>query len=68
MKLSSKNNSRGKNEVHSAKFGQFALAFKENSERLFDDMFDYQKELKDRLMYSVSMNNGSVEEKKSHFL
>ncbi|SEJ38181.1 hypothetical protein SAMN04488018_13013 [Myroides marinus] len=54
--------------MHSAKFGQFALAFKENSERLFDDMFDYQKELKDRLMYSVSMNNGSVEEKKSHFL
>lgn len=65
IKLSPKNNSRGKNVVHSSKFGQFDnLAFKENSEKLFDSMFDYQRGLKEKLAYSVTMDKGSVEEKK----
>lgn len=65
IKLSPKNNSRGKNVAHSAKFGQFDnLAFKEKSEKLFDDMFDYQRGLKEKLVYSVTMDKGSVEEKK----
>ncbi|SEI81471.1 hypothetical protein SAMN04488018_10559 [Myroides marinus] len=65
IKLSPKNNSRGKNTEHSAKFGQFDnLAFKENSEKLFDDMFDYQRGLKEKLVYSITMDKGSVEEKK----
>ncbi|EHO07929.1 DUF5712 family protein [Myroides odoratimimus] len=66
IKLSPKNNSRGKNVAHSAKFGQFDnLAFKENSEKLFDDMFDYQRGLKEKLVYSVTMDKGSVEDKKA---
>lgn len=66
IKLSPKNNSRGKNAEHSAKFGQFDnLAFKENSEKIFDQMFNYKRELKEKLVYSVTMNNGSVEDKKS---
>lgn len=65
IKLSPKNNSRGKNVAHSSKFGQFDnLAFKEKSEKLFDDMFDYQRGLKEKLVYSVTMDKGSVEEKK----
>lgn len=65
IKLSPKNNSRGKNAEHSAKFGQFDnLAFKENSETLFDQMLGYQRELKEKLVYSVTMNNGSVDDKK----
>ncbi|MDM1506450.1 molybdopterin-guanine dinucleotide biosynthesis protein MobB [Myroides odoratimimus] len=65
IKLSPKNNSRGKNVTHSAKFGQFDnLAFKENSEKLFDNMFDYQRGLKEKLVYSVTMDKGSVEDKK----
>ncbi|WP_336245908.1 DUF5712 family protein [Myroides oncorhynchi] len=55
-----------KNTEQSAKFGQFDnLAFKVNSERLFDDMFDYQRELKEKLVYSVTMDKGSIEEKQS---
>lgn len=65
IKLSPKNNSKGKNIAHSAKFGQFDnLAFKESSEKLFDQMFDYQRGLKEKLVYSVTMDKGSVEEKK----
>ncbi|MDM1483855.1 molybdopterin-guanine dinucleotide biosynthesis protein MobB [Myroides odoratimimus] len=65
IKLSPKNNSRGKNAEHSAKFGQFDnLAFKERSERIFDSMFNYQRELKEKLAYSITMDKGSVEEKK----
>ncbi|MCC9043306.1 DUF5712 family protein [Myroides sp. M-43] len=66
IKLSPKNNSRGKNVEHSAKFGQFDnLDFKENSENIFDQMFNYQRALKEKLVYSVTMNNGSSEDKKS---
>lgn len=66
IKLSPKNNSRGKNAVHSAKFGQFDnLAFKENSENLFDQMFEYQRELKDTILYSLTMKNDKVDDKKS---
>ncbi|AJH15850.1 DUF5712 family protein [Myroides profundi] len=65
IKLSPKNNSRGKNPEHSAKFGQFDnLAFKERSEKIFDSMFNYQRELKEKLAYSITMDKGSVEEKK----
>lgn len=66
IKLSPKNNSRGKNTEHSAKFGQFDnLAFKESSEKLFDQMFEYQREFKEKLVYSVIMDKGRVDDKKS---
>ncbi|WP_371923414.1 DUF5712 family protein [Flavobacterium sp. HSC-61S13] len=66
IKLSPKNNSRGKNAIHSAKFGQFDnLSFKENSENLFDQMFEYQRELKDTILFSVTMKNDKVDDKKS---
>lgn len=66
IKLSPKNNSRGKNAVHSAKFGQFDnLAFKENSEKMFDQMFEYQRELKATILYCVTMKNDKVDDKKS---
>jgi len=65
IKLSPKNNSRGKNQEHSAKFGQFDnLAFKESSEKLFDQMFGYQREIKEKLVYSLTMDKGGINDKK----
>ncbi|WP_034728362.1 DUF5712 family protein [Chryseobacterium sp. JM1] len=65
IKLSPMNNSRGKNEQHSAKVGQFdRLAFKGSGESLFDSMFSFERELKDTMNYALIMKNGNAEEKK----
>ena len=66
IKLSPMNNSRGKNEKHSAKLGQFnRVAFKESGELLFDQMFDFDRMLKDSINYALTMKNGNAEQKRA---
>ncbi len=69
IKLSPMNNSRGKNKAHSAKLGQFdRVAFKASGERIFDEMFSFDRSLKDTLNYAITMKNGSAEQKKEMYL
>jgi hypothetical protein len=64
IKLSPQNNSKGKNKAHSAKLGQFdRTAFKQSGERLFDDMFDFDRGLKETLVYANTLKNGTAEQK-----
>jgi hypothetical protein len=54
IKLSPMNNSRGKNEQHSKKLGQFnRVVFKQCGEDLFDRTFDFDRHLKDRMAYGI---------------
>ncbi|WP_442795941.1 DUF5712 family protein [Pelobium manganitolerans] len=60
FKLSPMNNSRGKNEEHSIKLGQFnRLAFKHCGETLFDERFGFNRQLKDTLAYANIKKNGT---------
>ena len=64
IKLSPQNTSRGKNATHSAKLGQFdRTAFKQSGETLFDEMFDFERGLKERMDYANTMKNGTVQQK-----
>jgi hypothetical protein len=64
IKLSSLNNSKGKNAAHSKKVGQFdRVAFKHISEALFDRMFDYDREVKESFKYANTLKNGTYEQK-----
>ncbi|RKR85156.1 hypothetical protein BDD43_5417 [Mucilaginibacter gracilis] len=64
VKLSPMNNSRGKNAAHSKKMGQFdRLAFKQCGESLFDNLFEFDRQLKDTLAYANTKKNGSVTER-----
>src|SRR5690554_5973530 len=66
IKLSPMNNSRGRNKQHSAKLGQFdRIAFKESGELLFDQMFDFDRMLKDSINYALTMKNGNAEQKRA---
>lgn len=66
IKLSPMNNSRGRNKQHSSKLGQFdRVAFKESGQLLFDQMFKYDRLLKDSLNYSLIMKNGNGDQKKA---
>ncbi|PJR03121.1 DUF5712 family protein [Avrilella dinanensis] len=66
IKLSPMNNSRGRNKQHSAKLGQFnRIAFKESGELLFDQMFNYNRILKDSMTYALTMKNGNAEQKRA---
>src|SRR5690606_11618356 len=66
IKLSPMNNSRGRNKQHSAKLGQFdRVAFKESGELLFDQMFGYNRSLKDTVNYVLTMKNGNTEQKRA---
>lgn len=65
IKLSPMNNSRGKNEQHSKKLGQFdRVAFKQCGEELFDKTFDFERQLKDKMAYANILKNGSLEQRK----
>jgi|SRR5690606_33111882 len=69
IKLSPMNNSRGSNEKHSAKLGQFnRLAFKESGELLFDEMYAYKRRLKETVDYSLLMKNGNAEQKRTVYV
>lgn len=64
IRLSSLNNSRGKNVAHSLKVGQFdRVAFKQAAERTFDQAFDYDRELKETFKYANTLKHGSYEQK-----
>jgi len=64
IKLSPQNTSKGKNKEHSAKLGEFnRTAFKQSGEKLFDAVFDFDRELKDTLAYANTMKNGTAEQK-----
>jgi hypothetical protein len=55
IKLSPMNNSKGKNETHSKKLGQFnRVAFKQSGETIFDSHFDFDRGLKDPLPMPMS--------------
>ena len=62
IKLSPLNNSRGKNQAHSLKVGQFdRVAFKQATEKRFDKMFSYERELKETFKYANTLKHGNYE-------
>lgn len=64
IKLSPQNTSRGKNKAHSQKLGQFdRTAFKQSGETLFDELFGFERNLKDSLQYANTMKNGTARQK-----
>lgn len=64
IKLSPQNTSKGKNVEHSQKLGQFnRTVFKESGEHLFDEMFGFDRGLKDKMSYSNTMKNGTSVQK-----
>lgn len=66
IKLSPMNNSRGSNKEHSAKIGQFNRgAFKNSGEHIFDEMFGFDRLLKESVNYALTMKNGSADEKRA---
>jgi hypothetical protein len=61
FKLSPMNTSRGKNEEHSKKMGQFdRVAFKQSGENLFDSLFEFDRGLKETMAYANVQKNGSL--------
>ncbi|RYG52493.1 MAG: molybdopterin-guanine dinucleotide biosynthesis protein MobB [Chitinophagaceae bacterium] len=61
VKLSPMNNSRGKNEVHSKKLGQFnRAAFKQSGETIFDGLFRFDRGLKETFAHANVQKNGST--------
>jgi hypothetical protein len=64
IRLSPMNNSRGKNAAHSLKVGQFdRVAFKQAAERTFDQVFDYDRGLKETFIYANTLKHGDYEQK-----
>lgn len=64
IKLSPQNTSRGKNTAHSRKMGQFdRTAFKQSGETLFDEMFGFERNLKESMEYANTMKNGTLEQR-----
>jgi hypothetical protein len=64
IKLSPMNTSRGKNEEHSKKMGQFdRVAFKQSGESLFDKLFEFDRGLKETMAYANTQKNGSLEDR-----
>ena len=64
IKLSPLNNSRGKNQAHSLKVGQFdRVAFKQATEKRFDKMFGYERELKETFKYANTLKHGDYEQR-----
>jgi len=64
IKLSPLNNSKGRNAEHSQKVGQFdRVAFKQQAENVFDDVFGYDRELKESFQYANTFKHGSYEQK-----
>ncbi|TWJ03307.1 hypothetical protein JN11_00845 [Mucilaginibacter frigoritolerans] len=64
IKLSPMNTSRGKNEEHSKKMGQFdRVAFKQCGETLFDKLFEFDRQMKDTMAYANAQKNGSLAER-----
>ncbi|MDQ6527660.1 DUF5712 family protein [Flavobacterium sp. LHD-85] len=65
IKLSPMNNSRGSNKKHSQRLGQFdRVSFKSSGELIFDQMFGFDRSLKDTMNYALTMKNGTAEQKR----
>jgi len=63
IKLSPMNKSRGTNVEHSKRIGQFnRVAFIQSGENLFDEVFDYERNLNETMAYSVVQKNGSLKQ------
>lgn len=61
IKLSPMNTSRGKNEEHSKKMGQFdRVAFKQSGETLFDQLFNFDRQLKETMAYANTQKNAGL--------
>jgi len=61
IKLSPMNSSKGRNAEHSKKMGQFdRMAFKQCGETLFDETFDFERNLKETLAYANIQKHGSL--------
>lgn len=59
--LSPMNNSKGKNEAHSKKLGQFnRVAFKQSGETIFDRLFGFDRRLKETFAHANVHKNGSI--------
>jgi hypothetical protein len=64
IKLSPMNTSRGRNEEHSKKMGQFdRVAFKQSGESLFDSLFEFDRQLKETMAYANAQKKGSLLER-----
>jgi len=64
IKLSPMNNSRGKNQTHSKKLGQFnRVAFKQSGETIFDKLFGFDRSLKETFAHANVQKNGSLAQK-----
>lgn len=64
VKLSPMNNSRGKNEEHSLKLGQFnRVVFKQCNEALFDKQFSFNRQLNETMAFANINKNGTMEQK-----
>lgn len=61
IRLSPMNKSRGKNQEHSKKLGQFdRVAFKQSGERLFDETFGFERGLKETFAYANLQAKGNL--------
>jgi len=64
VKLSPMNKSRGKNETHSQKLGQFdRSAFKQSGETLFDRHFSFERGFTETFRYANEQKNGTLEQR-----
>lgn len=64
VKLSPQNTSKGKNVEHSKKMGQFdRVAFKQSGESLFDNLFEFDRQLKETVAYANAQKNGKLAER-----
>ncbi|MFC3563264.1 DUF5712 family protein [Pedobacter jamesrossensis] len=64
IKLSPMNNSKGKNEAHSKKLGQFnRVAFKHSGEIIFDRLFGFHRGLKETFAHANIQQNGNLVQK-----
>lgn len=64
VKLSPMNKSRGRNTEHSKKMGQFDRAtFKSSGEKVFDELFNFDRGLKETFRYANTQKKGSLEER-----
>lgn len=60
IKLSPQNTSRGKNEAHSQKMGQFdPVTFKQRGEDVFDDLFGFERSYQNRLASAKATKKGN---------
>jgi hypothetical protein len=64
LKLSPMNKSGGRNKVHSRKMGEFnRSAFKQSGERVFDQMFGFDRPINQTYKYANTQKNGSVDQR-----